>query len=180
MRMPQKSHPKHDLAGLTFGRLRVIKLAAMRPPNRNRWWVCDCECGKQIEVRTDQLVLGITRSCGCLQRDVARKLMNGNERNLQHGHARFPQHTPEYNSWQAMRQRCLNPNYHHFKDYGGRGVSICRRWIDSFEAFLEDMGPKPSSKHSLDRKRANGNYTPGNCRWATPSEQANNRRERSA
>ena len=74
-----------------------------------------------------------------------------------------------------MRQRCLNPNYHHYKDYGGRGISICTRWLDSFEAFLADMGRKPSQHHSLDRKNNNGNYNKHNCRWATSKEQASNR-----
>ena len=102
-------------------------------------------------------------------------MMRANERNLKHGHARTPKHSVEYNSWQSMRQRCLNPNYHHYKDYGGRGISICGRWLDSFEAFLADMGGKPSQHHTLDRKNNNGNYNKRNCRWATSKEQASNR-----
>jgi hypothetical protein len=82
----------------------------------------------------------------------------------------------EYSAWRAMKQRCLCPNAIHFKHYGGRGIKVCDRWINSFENFLKDMGKKPSSIHSMDRIDVNGNYEPNNCRWATPKEQAKNTR----
>lgn len=86
--------------------------------------------------------------------------------------------TPEYRAWAAMKNRCLNPNQARFKDYGGRGIKVCRRWLgkNGFKNFLADMGPKPSPAHSMDRKKTNRNYTKSNCRWATRSEQARNAR----
>src|SRR5262249_48110744 len=115
-------------------------------------------------------------SCGCLQRETASELLKGKKYNLKHGHARSPRHTSEFNSWQSMKQRCLNPNYHSFQYWGGRGITICKRWIESFEAFLADMGPKPSPLNTLNGRNNSGNYTKRNCRWITPKEQASNRR----
>lgn len=83
--------------------------------------------------------------------------------------------TPEYRAWHSMKQRCLNPNCSRWDKYGGRGIAICQIWLDSFEAFLADMGPRPSQDHSIDRVDNDGDYEPGNCRWATRSEQQRNK-----
>jgi hypothetical protein len=84
-------------------------------------------------------------------------------------------HTSEYRTWNAMKTRCYNPKSNRFQYYGGRGITVCKRWRDSFAAFYADMGPKPGPEYSIDRIKVNGNYTPRNCRWATPSEQALNK-----
>lgn len=92
-----------------------------------------------------------------------------------HGHTRSRAKSPEFRSWCAMRARCTNPKNDRYARYGGRGVRVCQRWLDSFEAFLADVGPRPSPRHTLDRKNGDGDYEPGNCRWATSEEQAANR-----
>jgi hypothetical protein len=127
-----------------------------------------CDCGTQKEVRLSVLRTGASQSCGCLARELT------TSRQVKHGQS--GERTLTYRSWLAMRERCSRPSHPHFASYGGRGISVCPRW-DSFEVFLSDMGPRPSKDHSLDRYPNNdGNYEPGNVRWATPKQQGRNRR----
>jgi hypothetical protein len=168
MRFEPARHPwTRDLSGRRFGRLKVIDFAGIK--NQRSLWRCRCDCGNITTVYGSKLSYGSTTSCGCRQLEASGE--NG-KKNLRHGRWR----SPEYYAYHAMKQRCLNPNYHHFKNWGGRGIKVCQRWLDSFEAFFADMGPKPSPHHSLHRRNNNGNYNKANCLWVTAKEQAANRR----
>lgn len=164
-----------DLTGEKFGRLTVIQKAEGVKTKSGRAltnWICLCECGNEVTVLGENLKKGRTRSCGCLAKEHQRE--HGKTINLKHGQNHKNNPTPEYRAWQSMIQRCENPNCHAYGDYGGRGISICKEWRESFEHFYRDMGPKPSHSHSLDRIDVNGNYEPGNCRWANKATQSRN------
>lgn len=149
--------------GERFARLVVIGTASHR--GHHPHWVCRCDCGNEVTVSASNLRSGMTRSCGCLAREVAIALNTTHERTR----------TTEHTAWVNMRQRCSNPNNPSFDKYGGRGIRVCSRWLESFENFFADMGERPPAT-SLDRKDNNGNYEPGNCRWATFTVQVANRR----
>lgn len=153
-----------QLEGQVFGRLTVVE--RFRSRNGRVTWLCKCACGKLHEAVSHALTSGHTKSCGCWKE----------ERNTStlpvHGHAKRGYKSPTYYSWASMWTRCTNPNVKSYKDYGGRGVQICEQWGD-FENFLADMGERPDGR-TLDRSNVNGNYEPGNCRWATRKEQAMN------
>lgn len=159
-----------DLAGQRFGRL-VAQSHTSRPrPNGSTrtFWICACDCGAEKSISSSDLTSGRSTSCGCFQRDEI------GARRRTHGASETPEHAAYLN----MLRRCTNPDHHQFADYGGRGITVCERWRSGFGVFLADMGRRPSPLHSLDRRENDGNYEPSNCRWATPKQQAANRRPR--
>jgi hypothetical protein len=162
--------PIVDLQGKQFGRLRVHWPVGIR---RHVHWLTSCRCGGLKIVAGHHLTTGMVRSCGCLRVDCGKE-MSARIPQLRHGHAIHGAITKTFRTWDAMRQRCLNPRCNKYKDYGGRGIKICERW-NRFENFLADMGERPLGK-TIDRFPDNdGNYEPSNCRWATPLEQAHNK-----
>lgn len=156
---------KLDIAGFKFGRLTAIKTNGfdISPSRKHIRWDCICECGNLVNTRLNTLRTDSVKSCGCLKKEGT---------NFKHGLIQLV----EYHSWAHMKSRCLNNKCKDFYLYGGRGISVCKRWADSFLNFIEDMGLKPASNYSIDRIDVNGNYEKSNCRWADPITQANNKR----
>lgn len=159
-----------DLSGQRFGKLVAVEATSKKSMSgRSRvYWLCHCDCGRTANVAAINLRNGMTRSCGCRRVDVCVE-------RIRHGDCRNGTVTSEYRAWAAMMARCYRDGSKDYKNWGGRGIVVCKRWHDSAN-FVADMGRKPTPEHSLDRINNNGNYEPGNCRWATRSVQNSNRR----
>jgi len=163
-------YPRFDLVGKIFGKLTVLEFVG-RPAkgtSGDSLWRCRCDCGKESVARGYNLKAGKSKSCGCT---IAPALLKSN---ITHG----KYHTPERRVWTGIKTRCFNANEKTWPYYGGRGITVCDRWLgeNGFSNFLADMGSRPSPAHSIERKDVNGNYEPDNCMWATRKEQVLNKR----
>lgn len=156
-----------DITGDRFGRLVAIRHVS------GRRWLFKCDCGKEHVALKYNAQAGYSTSCGCFHKEDLR------ERNLRHGHALEHGSSKTYTCWRNIIQRTTNPKNSHWKYYGARGISICARWLESFENFLADMGEAPAGL-TIDRIDVDGNYEPSNCRWADYVTQNTNKRKRAA
>ena len=149
-----------NLTGHTYGRLTVLSYADKKGTKHR--WNCQCECGGVAITASSNLRTGHTKSCGCAVKEVMTT------------HGMYD--SPEYKAYMGMKERCCSKGSQRYASYGGRGISICGRWLESFDKFFADMGERPTSDHSIDRINNDGNYMPNNCKWSTRSEQARNKR----
>lgn len=159
-----------DLSGQKFGRLTPIEIVGTHS-SRAKLWRCRCDCGGETTVEATKLRTGNTRSCGCLVTEHAIRVRPSAVR---HGDTQGGKMSAEWRAWRNMRSRCSRPSDVSYARYGGRGIRVCERWL-TYENFLADVGRRPSPAHSLDRIDSDGHYEPGNVRWATDQQQAENR-----
>lgn len=155
-----------NFTGQQFGRLTVINRHPENAKDGQARWNCECDCGNGITVTARYLKEGTTRSCGCLAAEVR----------LVHSQTHGLSNSSEYRVWQGIKKRCYNPTHQYYHNYGGRGITMCDEWKNSFEAFYKDMGPRPSLEYTIEREDSDLGYYKGNCRWATRLEQGNNTR----
>jgi hypothetical protein len=157
--------PQLELAGVRSGKLVAVEKAGVNHEKRILWR-CQCDCGNETLATASAIKLGLNRSCGCAKSSGKGARQDGRSKR------------PEYMVWQIMRQRCGNPADDGYYLYGARGIRVCAEWDtkDGFAAFIAHLGPRPSADHSIDRIDNDRGYEPGNVRWATPKQQAANRR----
>lgn len=164
----------HNLTGQRFGRLVAIRWTKI---GKRIAWECQCDCGKSKTTLALSLTRGLTQSCGCLRNE---RTAVANKKRAKHGMWK----SPEFQVWSSITDRCYNENHPNYANYGGRGITMCDRWRESFQNFYDDMGPRPEGKDvggrslwSIDRIDNNKGYAPDNCRWATTPTQMRNRRD---
>ena len=154
-----------DIAGQKFSRLKAVKFT--NKIGNEYCWLFVCSCGRKKSIRKRDVMTGKTRSCGCYKKEYMTKVFGKH----------FKTRTKIYSIWNQMKQRCFNKNDKGFKNYGGRGITVCKRWL-KFENFYKDMGERPTEL-SLDRINNDKGYSPHNCKWSTRTEQNNNKRKNS-